>query len=72
MRFSLVITVLLTASPALATVGGGDITLKNTGGTVIFSHAAPRMSPSTARSSRAIRAVPGESTPMPSCGSTHI
>ena len=38
MRLSLVITVLLAASPALATVGGGDITLKNTGGTVIFSH----------------------------------
>jgi c(7)-type cytochrome triheme protein len=38
MRLSLVITVLLAASPALATVGGGDITLKNTGGTVTFSH----------------------------------
>lgn len=30
--------VLLGAGSALAAVGGGDITLKNTGGDVIFSH----------------------------------
>lgn len=33
-------TVLMHAGAALATVGGGDITLKNTGGDVVFSHDA--------------------------------
>ena len=31
---------ILTASPAMAMVGGGDITLKSKGGAVVFSHEA--------------------------------
>jgi c(7)-type cytochrome triheme protein len=41
MKRILVVPVLLLCSaavPALASVGGGDITLKNKGGTVVFSH----------------------------------
>jgi c(7)-type cytochrome triheme protein len=40
MRLTIVIVLLLTASSALAAIGGGDITLKNIGGNVIFSHEA--------------------------------
>ena len=40
MRFSICIAILLLAAPVLAAVGGGDITLKNKGGTVLFSHDA--------------------------------
>lgn len=35
---STVTTMMMFASVAFATVGGGDITLKNKGGDVIFSH----------------------------------
>lgn len=40
MRKILIIPALLavTALPAMAAVGGGEITLKNKGGTVVFSH----------------------------------
>jgi len=38
MRHLTVIALLLAATPVLAAVGGGDITLKNKGGDVIFSH----------------------------------
>lgn len=38
MRLSLTIALLLAASPVLAAVGGGDITLQNKGGAVMFSH----------------------------------
>jgi c(7)-type cytochrome triheme protein len=38
MRHVFFITFLLVATPALATVGGGDITLKNKGGDTLFSH----------------------------------
>lgn len=43
MKRSLVVPALmlaLAASPALAAVGGGDVTLKNKGGDVVFSHAS--------------------------------
>ena len=40
MKYLLVIALLLVATPVLATVGGGDITLKNKGGNVPFSHEA--------------------------------
>jgi c(7)-type cytochrome triheme protein len=38
MRLLTVFALLLAATPVLAAVGGGDITLKNKGGNVIFSH----------------------------------
>jgi len=38
MRNLIVMTLLLVASQVLAAVGGGDITLKNKGGDVMFSH----------------------------------
>lgn len=40
MRKVLIVLALLaiTAQPAMATVGGGDITLQNKGGDVVFSH----------------------------------
>jgi len=38
MRLLTVFALLLAATPVLATVGGGDISLKNKGGDVIFSH----------------------------------
>lgn len=38
MRLSIVIALLLAAVAAQAAVGGGDITLKNQGGDVVFSH----------------------------------
>jgi len=38
MKDSLVIALLLIATPVFASVGGGDITLKNKGGDVLFSH----------------------------------
>ena len=38
MRDTILFILLLTATPALAAVGGGDITLKNKGGDVVFSH----------------------------------
>jgi c(7)-type cytochrome triheme protein len=37
---SIVLLLTTTAMPALATVGGGEITMKNKGGDVLFSHAA--------------------------------
>lgn len=40
MRLTIVIAVLLAATQVLATVGGGDITLKSTKGDVMFSHDA--------------------------------
>jgi c(7)-type cytochrome triheme protein len=40
MRYLLIPTLLLAATPLLATVGGGDVTLKNKGGNVVFSHNA--------------------------------
>ena len=40
MRYFIVIAVLLAATSAFAAVGGGDVTLKNKGGDVIFSHEA--------------------------------
>lgn len=39
MKHSIIIVLLLIAAPILAAVGGGDITLKNKGGNVMFSHA---------------------------------
>ena len=38
MRNLIVIVMLLVATPVLAVIGGGDITLKNKGGDVMFSH----------------------------------
>jgi len=38
MRSSILIILVLTATSALAVVGGGDITMKNKGGTVVFIH----------------------------------
>ncbi|NTV49576.1 MAG: cytochrome c3 family protein [Geobacteraceae bacterium] len=38
MRNIFVIALLLFATPVMATVGGGDIILKNKGGDVVFSH----------------------------------
>jgi len=38
MKDSIVIALLLVATPVFASVGGGDITLKNKGGDVLFSH----------------------------------
>lgn len=38
MRYATMIALLLVALPVMATVGGGDITLKNKGGDVMFSH----------------------------------
>jgi c(7)-type cytochrome triheme protein len=38
MRYAIIIALLLVATPVLAAIGGGDITLKNKGGTVVFSH----------------------------------
>lgn len=38
MKISILIALLLAATPVLAVVGGGDITLKNKGGDVVFSH----------------------------------
>ena len=38
MRCSIVIALLLVSAPVLATVGGGDITLKSRAGDVVFSH----------------------------------
>ena len=40
MRFVLLAGLLLVASQSFATVGGGDVTLKNRGGDVVFSHDA--------------------------------
>jgi len=40
MRSSMLIILVLTATSALAVVGGGDITMKNKGGDVVFSHEA--------------------------------
>ena len=40
MRNLIVIALLLVATSALAAVGGGDITMKNKGGDVMFSHEA--------------------------------
>jgi c(7)-type cytochrome triheme protein len=40
MRNWIVMAILLTATPVLASVGGGDITLKGKGGDVLFSHDA--------------------------------
>ena len=40
MKSLIIIALLLVATPVLATVGGGDITLKNKGGDVMFSHDA--------------------------------
>lgn len=40
MKNWIVITMMLTAAPVLAAVGGGDITLKNKGGDTVFSHEA--------------------------------
>ena len=40
MRNTMLVILLLAATPALAAVGGGDITLKNKGGDVLFSHEA--------------------------------
>ena len=38
MRHVIIIALLLVATPVLAIVGGGDITLKSKGGNVVFSH----------------------------------
>jgi c(7)-type cytochrome triheme protein len=38
MRCSIVIALLFVAVPVLAAVGGGNVTLKNKGGEVVFSH----------------------------------
>ena len=38
MKLSIIIALLLVAMPLLAAVGGGDISLKNKGGDVMFSH----------------------------------
>lgn len=38
MKDAILIILLLAATPALAAVGGGDITLQNKGGDVVFSH----------------------------------
>ena len=38
MRYMSFIALLLFATPVLAAVGGSDVTLKNKGGTVLFSH----------------------------------
>lgn len=38
MKILLMFAFLLVSSPVLAMVGGGDITLKSKGGTVLFSH----------------------------------
>jgi c(7)-type cytochrome triheme protein len=40
MRIWIVIAMLLAATPVLAGIGGGDITLKNKKGDVMFSHDA--------------------------------
>jgi len=40
MKYLIVIGLLLFATPLMAAVGGGDITLKNKGGDVLFSHDA--------------------------------
>ena len=40
MRNIFVIVLLLLATPVMATVGGGDIMLKNKGGDTLFSHEA--------------------------------
>jgi hypothetical protein len=40
MRFLIFFVLLLAASPVLAIVGGGDVTMKSKGGTVLFSHEA--------------------------------
>jgi c(7)-type cytochrome triheme protein len=41
MRISIIAGLFLfAAATALAVIGGGDVTLKNKGGTVVFSHAA--------------------------------
>ncbi len=40
MRLSTVLALLLTATPVLAAVGGGDIPMKNKGGLAVFSHEA--------------------------------
>lgn len=38
MKICIIIAIMLTATSVLAAVGGGDITLKNKGGDVVFSH----------------------------------
>jgi c(7)-type cytochrome triheme protein len=38
MRYLIFVALLLVAAPVMATVGGGDITLKSKGGDVVFSH----------------------------------